>query len=464
MDPLLVITNSDAGTCRRRGAGRPPSPCCAQRASVEVQATGDAGRARRRAAPGRVPADRGRRRRRQPARGGRRAATARHDLEPRRARAAPARHRQRLRPRRRASRSTSRTPPRCCWTAPSGPMDLIVDEVGEIVVNNVHVGAGAQASRAGDRWKERLGSIGVGKVNLGKLGYPIGAAIDRREARRSSGCGSRSTARSSTTSTEPVLMVAVGNGSYGRRRHRADAGRRPRRRPGRRDDLPRRSGRSPGCGTPCALGFATGTPSATTCSTCAGRTVSVSGERVLVQRRRRDLRPGAAPHLARRAGGVLDGAAWNRDVAPQGSPGSPIDWVTRAADEAIRHAGRGQRGHGLLRDQPVRSGPPRQPARGAHRALRGRRDRAPRRARAAPARVGRLRPLPQGAGRRRPVVRPSTSGGRCRRCPTRPGSTRAGPSASRRRCSRRSPRWACELEAGRARPSGTPPATTASRC
>jgi diacylglycerol kinase (ATP) len=56
-------------------------------------------------------------------------------------------------------------------------MDLIVDEVGEIVVNNVHVGAGANASRRGHRWKERLGSIGVGKVNLGKLGYPIGAAL-----------------------------------------------------------------------------------------------------------------------------------------------------------------------------------------------------------------------------------------------------------------------------------------------
>ena len=57
------------------------------------------------------------------------------------------------------------------------PMDLIVDELGEIVVNNVHVGAGAQASRRGARWKERLGSVGVGKANLGKLGYPIGAVL-----------------------------------------------------------------------------------------------------------------------------------------------------------------------------------------------------------------------------------------------------------------------------------------------
>ena len=56
-------------------------------------------------------------------------------------------------------------------------VDLIVDELGEVVVNSVHIGASAQASRRGHRWKERLGSIGVGKVNLGKLGYPIGALL-----------------------------------------------------------------------------------------------------------------------------------------------------------------------------------------------------------------------------------------------------------------------------------------------
>ncbi len=57
------------------------------------------------------------------------------------------------------------------------PMDLVVDEVGEIVVNSVHLGAGAEAGRRGAPWKKRLGSIGVGPVNLGKLGYPIGAAL-----------------------------------------------------------------------------------------------------------------------------------------------------------------------------------------------------------------------------------------------------------------------------------------------
>ena len=47
-------------------------------------------------------------------------------------------------------------------TGRSRPVDLIVDDAGGIVVNNVHVGAGAQASRKSHRWKERLGAIGVG--------------------------------------------------------------------------------------------------------------------------------------------------------------------------------------------------------------------------------------------------------------------------------------------------------------
>jgi YegS/Rv2252/BmrU family lipid kinase len=51
-------------------------------------------------------------------------------------------------------------------------MDLIVDELGGVVVNNVHAGASAQASRRGARWKERLGPYG-----FGILGYPIGAVL-----------------------------------------------------------------------------------------------------------------------------------------------------------------------------------------------------------------------------------------------------------------------------------------------
>ena len=90
-------------------------------------------------------------------------------------------------------------------------MDLVVDEVGEVVVNSVHVGAGANASRRGHRWKHRLHSIGVGKVNLGKLGYPIGAALT---AWNPPVIRIRVEVDGEVVSDvdHPVLMAAVGNG------------------------------------------------------------------------------------------------------------------------------------------------------------------------------------------------------------------------------------------------------------
>jgi YegS/Rv2252/BmrU family lipid kinase len=91
-------------------------------------------------------------------------------------------------------------------------MDVVVDEVGEIVVNSVHVGAGANASRRGARWKERLGSVGVGKVNLGKAGYPIGALLT---AWKPPVIRLRVEVDGKVVNDldQPVLMVAVGNGS-----------------------------------------------------------------------------------------------------------------------------------------------------------------------------------------------------------------------------------------------------------
>ncbi|MBD8868241.1 diacylglycerol kinase [Nocardioides sp. MJB4] len=92
------------------------------------------------------------------------------------------------------------------------PVDLLIDELGDIVVNNVHVGAGAQASRRGHRWKHRLGAVGVGKVNLGKLGYPIGAllAATHPPAVR---LRVKVDGRVVNDLDRPVLMVALGNGA-----------------------------------------------------------------------------------------------------------------------------------------------------------------------------------------------------------------------------------------------------------
>jgi diacylglycerol kinase family enzyme len=81
-----------------------------------------------------------------------------------------------------------------------------------VVVNNVHVGAGAQASRRGAKWKERLGSIGVGKLNLGKVGYPLGAlqaAFIPPELRLHVEIDGEVV----NDLDDPVLMVAIGNGT-----------------------------------------------------------------------------------------------------------------------------------------------------------------------------------------------------------------------------------------------------------
>jgi diacylglycerol kinase family enzyme len=86
-------------------------------------------------------------------------------------------------------------------------MDLITDELGNVVVNNVHVGASAQASRRGARWKKRLGPYGIGI-----LGYPVGAAL---AAVRPPFLRLRVEADGVvlTDVDQHVLMVAVGNGA-----------------------------------------------------------------------------------------------------------------------------------------------------------------------------------------------------------------------------------------------------------
>jgi YegS/Rv2252/BmrU family lipid kinase len=101
---------------------------------------------------------------------------------------------------------------RLVLTGKARPVDLIVDETGSIVVNNVHVGVGAQASRKGHKWKSRLGAVGVGKVNLGKLGYPIGALLSAFHP-PSWRMRVEIDGKVVNDVNRPVLMVAIGNGS-----------------------------------------------------------------------------------------------------------------------------------------------------------------------------------------------------------------------------------------------------------
>lgn len=91
-------------------------------------------------------------------------------------------------------------------------IDLLVDDLDAVTVNGVHLGAGAEAGEKGARWKERLGSIGVGGVNLGRLGYPIGAfqtALNPPTLR----VRVEIDGQVAVDLDDQVLMVALGNGA-----------------------------------------------------------------------------------------------------------------------------------------------------------------------------------------------------------------------------------------------------------
>ena len=210
MDPLLVITNADAGTADDEALGN-ALEILRERASVEVQATSKPGEldgVLQRAGSRRIVVAGGD--------GSLHAVISalyrRHDLEHAVVGLLPmgtgndfAR-----------SLGLPLDPEEAALVIASGEvrrMDLIVDELGEVVVNNVHVGAGAQASRRGARWKDRLGSIGYGRVNLGKLGYPIGAALSAFQP-PSVHMHVEVDGKIVTDVARPVLMVAVGNGAH----------------------------------------------------------------------------------------------------------------------------------------------------------------------------------------------------------------------------------------------------------
>lgn len=91
---------------------------------------------------------------------------------------------------------------RVVLTGTPRPTDLVVDEDGQVTVNSVHLGAGAEAGRRGAWWKERLG----------KVGYPIGAlqtALNPPSLR----VRVEVDAELVVDVDQPVLMVAVGNGA-----------------------------------------------------------------------------------------------------------------------------------------------------------------------------------------------------------------------------------------------------------
>ncbi|HET9649805.1 MAG TPA: diacylglycerol kinase family protein [Microlunatus sp.] len=81
------------------------------------------------------------------------------------------------------------------------PVDLIVDDVGGIVINNVHVGLSSEASRHGARWKERIG----------RAGYPLGVLQAAFQA--AFRVVVEVDGELAADADRPVLEVSVGNGA-----------------------------------------------------------------------------------------------------------------------------------------------------------------------------------------------------------------------------------------------------------
>ena len=200
VDPLLLITNADAGSADDESLERGARRCCARRARRRGRSDLQPRRARRRAAPRAASAGSW-----WPA-----ATAACTPWSPRCTaatsstdavrRPAAAGHRQRLRPRRRASRSTSRRPRG--WSS-----------TGEVRADGpdrrrARRGRGQQRARRGRRpGQPHAAPAGrTGSAGRRRQGQPRQARLPdrrrpRRSTRRSCGCASRWTARSSPTST-----------------------------------------------------------------------------------------------------------------------------------------------------------------------------------------------------------------------------------------------------------------------
>lgn len=82
------------------------------------------------------------------------------------------------------------------------PVDLIVDVLGEVVVNNVHVGIGAQASKDARPWKKVFGRFGY---VLGALKASVNPPFLRLRVEVDD--------HVVADFAHPILMVAIGNGS-----------------------------------------------------------------------------------------------------------------------------------------------------------------------------------------------------------------------------------------------------------
>lgn len=82
-------------------------------------------------------------------------------------------------------------------------LDLLLDDADAVVVNSVHAGAGAEAGRAAESWKERWGragyALGAVRAVLAPPEVRLRVVVDDEEV---------------CTASDRILQVAIGNGPY----------------------------------------------------------------------------------------------------------------------------------------------------------------------------------------------------------------------------------------------------------
>ena len=200
-----------------------------------------------------------------------------------------------------------------------GPIDLVVDDAGDVVVNNVRVGMGAEASRQATKWKKRLGRPGyaIGAVKAALRPHVLRVLV-------------RVDAEIVADVDRPVLDISIGNG--------ATVG----------GGLPVNPGADPQSGQmDVVLSFAVGPVARITYGIDLlrsrhltrsdvlhrrGNAVSISRDSVLPQLRRRGIGPRNQPHLASREVCFPNDAALTLTPTCQHewSPGRPLMLTTRS--------------------------------------------------------------------------------------------------------------------------------------
>ncbi|MGL4744052.1 MAG: diacylglycerol/lipid kinase family protein, partial [Dermatophilaceae bacterium] len=103
------------------------------------------------------------------------------------------------------------------------PVDVLLDEVGGVVVDHVQLGAGARAGKQAEAWTRRLGRLNLGGLDLGRWGGAMGVV---HTTLRPTALRLRVEIDGDLINDwdQPLAGIALGNGTRAGSAHQLDAG------------------------------------------------------------------------------------------------------------------------------------------------------------------------------------------------------------------------------------------------